>query len=142
MALSGRVYLDANAFIFYGEQHPAYAKRIQNVFKAAEAGHLTIVTSQFTLMEVLVRPYQLADQPLILDYERLLTPRAELETCAIDWVVLKRAAELRATLKIKTPDAIHVAAAEITNCATVLSEDHGLRVSSSLALARISALPP
>ncbi len=142
MIVAGRVYLDANAFIYYGEQYPALAGRLNRVFRSAEAGQVTIVTSDLTLLEVLVRPIQAANVALVRAYEELLTPRVELERIAIGVDVLRRAAELRAALGLRTPDAIHVATAGLSGCISILSEDHRLKVPAELAIVRISDLAP
>jgi predicted nucleic acid-binding protein len=60
--LGQRVYTDANLVIYAVEGFAAYLDQIRALMTAMNAGEITIVTSELTLAEVLVKP--LKDQNL------------------------------------------------------------------------------
>ncbi|MGQ9659361.1 MAG: type II toxin-antitoxin system VapC family toxin [Thermochromatium sp.] len=69
-----------------------------------------IVTSDLTLLEVLVKPRQAADVARQNTYRELLDA-PEVERLPLTTEVLEQAARLQAATGIKTPDAIHAASA-------------------------------
>ena len=78
---------------------------------AVEAGQVELVTSELTVLEVLVRPLRLGDTSLVDRYEGFFRqPNVRLISVSLD--ILRAAARLRATVtKLRTPDAIHAASA-------------------------------
>ncbi|PZO22498.1 MAG: hypothetical protein DCF25_02530 [Leptolyngbya foveolarum] len=54
-----RIYLDSNIWIYALENVPEYSSLLVALFELAENGSLTIITSELTLSEVLVRPMAL-----------------------------------------------------------------------------------
>lgn len=55
--------------------------------------------------------------------------------------ILRRAAHLRATTKLKTPDALHAATALEAGCVLFVSNDLGFRSVPNLPLVILSDLP-
>ena len=53
---SGLVYLDANSIIYSVEKHPDYWPLLEPIWRAAKGKTIEIVSSDLTLMEVLVGP--------------------------------------------------------------------------------------
>ena len=95
------------------------------------AGRLTVVTSELTLMEVLVGAYRADDLVLEGDYRRTLGDPA-VRLISIGQDVLGLAAKLRAGRgALRTPDAIHVATASLAGCGTFVTNDKALRTSFS-----------
>lgn len=84
------VYVDANAFILFGEGHTELAPRLRSLFSDMAAGALEIVTSDLTLAEVLVGPFKKARPELAFAYERLLSPRAHFARAPITTGILRR----------------------------------------------------
>ena len=74
-------------------------------------------------MEVLVVPYRTGNISLADRYEALLTRSRGLRFIDVDRPLLKAAAQLRAALRLKPPDAIQVAAAMVANCSSLLTND-------------------
>ncbi|MDY6783451.1 MAG: PIN domain-containing protein [Cyanobacteriota bacterium] len=83
-----------------------------------------IISSELTLMEALVLPLRNRNRLLIDTYEQLF---ARVELVPISQTLLKRAAQLRATTRLKTPDAIHAATAQSSGCTLFLTNDRGFR---------------
>jgi len=55
---SGTVYLDANCFIYSIERIDPFRAILDTIWQAVSIGHITVVTSELTLLEVLVKPLQ------------------------------------------------------------------------------------
>ena len=68
---SGLVYADTQAVIYSVETHAPYWSLLQPLWQAAQAGSITIVSSELTLMETLVGPLRNGDTLLLTAYEQL-----------------------------------------------------------------------
>jgi predicted nucleic acid-binding protein len=119
------VYVDTAPVIYTLEPHPDYSSRLQPLWEKLHANKITIVSSELLWLETLVLPMKKQNQALIELYTELLTDNIQL--IAIDESILKRAAQLRSTSSLKTPDAIHAATAINYGCTLFLTNDAGLR---------------
>lgn len=122
----GPVALDTAVFIYFIEEHPQFLPVVEPVFVAIDGGSLAGVTSGLTLLETLVVPYRAGDAPLAERYEALLTRSRGMRLVDLDRALLRSAARLRATIRLKTPDALQFAAALASNCSTYLTNDRDL----------------
>jgi len=129
----GVVYLDANSIIYTIEGIEPYLTALDLLWDAVQARTLTVITSDLTLLEVLVGPLKKGDQELEADYHALLQHSQGVQLNPISHEVLEHAASLRATAGLKTPDAIHAATALIAHC--------GLFVTNDSAFKRVPGLP-
>jgi predicted nucleic acid-binding protein len=134
---SGPVALDTQIFIYFIEEDGRYLPLIKPLFEAIDAGDLLAVTSGLSLMEVLVVPYRLGNAALADRYESLLTRSRGLRFIEVDRPLLKAAAQLRATFKLKPPDAIQVAAALVGNCTSFLTNDRRIRAVPGLKILQV-----
>ncbi|WP_298609926.1 PIN domain-containing protein [uncultured Thiothrix sp.] len=132
MIASRKIYLDSNIFMYALEGHELYAGVLQQLFHYIASEQIAVYTSDLTLAECLVMPLKLANQPLADLYKMHLTSHAGLECLALSREVLMQAAQLRADLNIKLPDAIHVASALLSECDSLLTNDRGLRAPAHL----------
>lgn len=130
---SGLVYLDANPIIYTVEKHPVYGPLLQLIWLAAQAKTIEVVSSDLALMETLILPLKNGNKTLEQAYERALLG-TELRLLPITQTILRRAAQLRATTKLKTPDALHAATALETGCVLFVSNDAGFRGVAGLPL--------
>ncbi len=105
------VALDTSAFIYFVERHPRYYPVCESIFGNIEAGHIKASTSTLTMLEILVQPYQLKKDDLVLKFYALLTTYPHLSWVPMTLDVADRAAQLRAEYRLKTPDAIQAASA-------------------------------
>jgi predicted nucleic acid-binding protein len=98
------------------------------------------VISDLVRMECLVGPLRTADQI------RLLAFRSFFSDCSVVTLhpdVLERAAELRASTRLQTADAIHLAAAVYWGCDALLTNDRAFQVSQApIELLRLAADQP
>lgn len=82
-------------------------------------------------METLVGPLKSGDAALAHAYEQLFQ-QARTRLLPITHAVLREAARLRSTTKLKTPDALHLATAQGAGCALFITNDGGFRSVASL----------
>lgn len=123
----GPAALDTPIFIYFIEEDRRYLPLIKPLFEAIDRGDLSAVTSGLSLMEVLVAPYRSGNSALADRYESLLTHSRGLRFIEVDRRLLKVAAQLRATCKLKPPDAIQVASALVGDCQSFLTNDRRIR---------------
>lgn len=130
---SGTIYADAQIAIYSVDGHPVYAPLCESLWDAADAGTITVVSSELTLMETLVGPLRNKDASLAARRENLWR-RDNVSLSPISLDILREAARLRAAVPaLRTPDAIHAATALVLGCALFVTNDTGFR--------RIPALP-
>lgn len=122
----GSVCLDTSVFIYFIEEDEKYIDIVTPVFEAIDSGHLLAVTSGITLLETLVVPLRNNDIMLAEKYEQVVSESNGLKCLSLDRALLRHAAQLRATLGIKTPDALQIAAALVENCSTFVTNDRRL----------------
>ena len=140
LALSDRVYLDTNIFIYALEGYSAFRPVLTTLFEALDQKALTAVTSELTLAEALVKP--LLDQHAEREaaYLQLLQSTASLMVVPVSREVLIAAAHLRAESNLKLPDAIHVATAQLTACTYFLTNDSRIPSLPDLVIRQLSEL--
>ena len=134
----GPVALDTSIFIYFIEEHPTYLPRVLPLFRAAEQGVLTIVTSALTLLEVLVVPYRRGSDALAQRYEELLTRSCSVRLVEIGRDQLRIAARLRATTGVRTPDALQLSAALAAGCSAFFTNDRRLPAVPGLRIVTLS----
>ena len=134
----GPVALDAAAFIYFIEENRDYLPLVEPVFAAIAGGAIDAVTSELTLLEVLVVPYRKKNVDLAAQYEALLSGSLGLSLVPVSRGVLRNAARIRATTGLKTPDAIQFATALSANCTAIVSNDRDFRSVSGLRYLRLS----
>ena len=140
---SGRLALDTAVFIYYIEEHPDFLPLIAPLFEQADRGERELVTSAVTLLEVLVVPYRAGDLMLAERYEALLTGSRGLHLVGLDPPQLRAAARLRAMYRVRTPDALQLAAALSHRCATFVTNDRDLPEVPGLRIVQLrDHLPP
>ena len=139
----GQVYLDAQGFIYSVEQHPVYQPLLRPLWTEVQSGAITVVTSELTILETLVKPLKVSDLALVVRYEQFLQEPGILLT-AVTPAVLKEAARLRANYNsLRTPDAIHAATALLSACSLFITNDLRLRsLAGSIPLAMLQDLLP
>jgi predicted nucleic acid-binding protein len=56
-----RVYLDTNIWIYASEGYPPFIYNLSQLFQSIDQGNLNAVTSELSLAEALVKPFQNQD---------------------------------------------------------------------------------
>jgi predicted nucleic acid-binding protein len=106
---------------------------LQPLWLAAQAKTIEVVSSELALMETLVGPLKTGNTTLERQYEQALLG-TDMRLIPITQVILREAARLRATTKLRTPDALHAATAQQAGCALFVTNDVGFRGLTSLPL--------
>jgi predicted nucleic acid-binding protein len=135
---SGTVYVDTNAVIYRVERIEPYLSASAPLWDALDAGLASVVTSELTLLEVLVKPLRDGNSTLASLYRTVLLGTAGLTSVPITRSILEAAAQLRAGSQLKTPDAIHAATALQQGSSLFVSNDAGFRRVAGLTVAVLS----
>jgi predicted nucleic acid-binding protein len=117
------VGLDTSIFIYHLEDHPRYSPLTEIIFNALERGISNGVTSYLTLMEILVKPKTEGLLQVARDYEYYLTTFPNLTFYEIGLEIARKASDLRAAERIKSPDAIQLATALLCGASAFLTND-------------------
>jgi predicted nucleic acid-binding protein len=128
-ALAGiqRLCIETAPFIYFVERHPTYADRMRAVFKLLDDGLFAGVTSTVTLTEVLMKPIRASDKALEKAYRELLLNTRNMEIEPISVAIAEKAAELRASYNLRTPDALQLATGILSSCQGFLTNDKKLQ---------------
>lgn len=138
--LGKRVYLDANVFIYALEGFADYEAVCRELLAALDAGAFAGVTSELTVAEVLVHPLMHGATEIADAYRTVLYESPHLKLAPIDRNILEASAALRAGLRMRLPDAIHVATAAASACSVLLTGDKAMRAPAGLALVTLAEL--
>ncbi|MHC5745762.1 MAG: type II toxin-antitoxin system VapC family toxin [Nostoc sp.] len=123
---SGSIYIDTSVAIYTIEGNPDYYSILRQLWSKFYTGDIQIISSELILMEVLVVPLRNGNNSLVADYEELLLS-SQVQLIPISQLLLRQAANLRATNNLKTPDAIHAATALSVNSNQFITNDKGFR---------------
>lgn len=128
-ALAGvtRLGFDTSPVIYFVEAHPRYDALLTEVFQRVADGAFVGITSVITLSEVLVHPLRRGNTSLEQEYRDLLLRSDHFATHSIDPAIAARAAQLRASYGLRTPDALQLAAARAAGCEAFLTNDAALQ---------------
>jgi len=136
----GPVALDTAVFIYFIEEHPKHLETVEPIFQAIASGRLEAITSTLTLLEVLVAPYRAGNIDLAQRYEAVLTRTRGLLMVELERPVLRLAAQLRARSRVKTPDALQLAAGLARRCTAFVTGDRRLPDVPGLRVVRLAEL--
>jgi predicted nucleic acid-binding protein len=124
---SGTVYVDTQIIVYTVESHPIFAPHLRQLWAAVNSGAIAVVTSDLTLLEMLIHPLRHNDQRLIATLDAFVA-QPGITLAAISPQILRAAAAMRAAVqRSRTPDAIHAATAQVRGCNAFLTNDAGLR---------------
>jgi uncharacterized protein len=117
-----RAYLDSCVIIYLVEEHPIYAPMLEAHLQQTPI--VTLAFSALSEMECLVMPLRNSNQVLIDKFHDWFN---QAKSLPLERDVYQRAAEMRAYhLNLKTPDAIHLAAAQHHGCTEFWTNDDRL----------------
>ncbi len=119
-----KVCLDANCVIYLIEKNPLWGPKIVARLASAKAAGDTLAVSDLVRSECLIGPLNAGDAAVLADYQRFFSS-STVEMLPMTAAVCERAAEIRvaSSLKIKLPDALHLAAALEHGCGLFLTND-------------------
>lgn len=111
--------LDSAPIIYIFEKHPKFAPRFRPFFVAQKEGRLRFAVTPITIAEVLTGPLQ-ADEALMERYRAALV---SWQFVAFTVEIAQGAARLRASHRLKLPDALQAASALAVNAAALVTSD-------------------
>ena len=129
---NGLVYLDANGLIYSVERVEPYRTLLEPMWREAQNGNLTIVSSPVLVIEALVKPLRDGNAEIETQYRELFASNA-VRLLDASYQVFEDAARLRAQTRLKVPDALHAATALQASCALFVTNDTDFR--------RVTGLP-
>jgi predicted nucleic acid-binding protein len=125
--------LDSAPIIYVLEQHPHFAARFLPLFRAQAAAQVSFAVSTITIAEVLTGPLQMGDEALARRYRTVLE---SWQVVPLDSAIAESAARLRASLRLKLPDAVQLASALAINADALVTHDRNFSGVRSLRIIR------
>ncbi len=121
-----RVYFDSNMAIYFVERHPTYFPQlIQHLLDATGNARVTCVTSDLVRLEARLLPMRQNENKLLALYDEFFDA-SDTTGMAFNKTVFDAATQLRAQHGLKTPDALHLAAALNAGCDEFWTNDQRL----------------
>ena len=121
--------VDSAPIIYFLESHPAWGPRFKPVFEAHAAARVRFAVTTVTVAEVLTGPLQAGDEALARRYRAILE---SWQCIDLDVGIAESAARLRASLRLKLPDAVQAASALAVNAAALVTHDRDFSKVKSL----------
>lgn len=112
--------MDTAPIVYFLENHPQLASRFKPVFDAHAEGRVRFSVTTITVAEVLTGPLQSGDEALARRYRAILESWQCIE---LDVGIAESAARLRASLRLRLPDAVQAASALAINAAALVTHD-------------------
>ncbi len=122
-----RLYIETTPLIYYVEANPTYVTKMDAILKVVENGPFEVCSAVITLTEVLVHPLREGNAALAQQYRDILVNNSDFELLPITIHIAEAAADLRARYGLRTPDALHIAAAISAGCDTFLTNDSSFK---------------
>ncbi len=120
-----RIYWDTMLFVYWLEDHPVNAKRIQHILTRMKEREDELFTSAFTLGEVLVGVYKQQAVGIARQIQEMFrSPSVSVLPFTIE--TAERYAAIRATSSVSPADAIHLACAAEAHIDLFLTNDADL----------------
>ena len=128
---NGPIYLDTSGFIYTVERVEPYYSLLEPMWRQAQAGQFVVAGSDITILETLVWPLRRGDAFLEAMFRDTFNAN-EVWVVPITRLVWGEATRVRAETGLKTPDALHVAAATYAGCSLFVTNDTDFRRVSDL----------
>jgi uncharacterized protein len=120
-----RIYWDSMIFIYLLEGNPAFAPRVKTILERMKSRGDRLLTSVFTVGEVLTGPRRLGAQDVATKIKQWFES-GSVELLPFDLDTADRYSSLRATGKMKQADAIQLATASVAGVDAFLTNDKEL----------------
>jgi predicted nucleic acid-binding protein len=121
--------MDSAPIIYFLESHPTWGPRFKPVFEAHAAARVRFAITTVTVAEVMTGPLQAGDEALARRYRAILE---SWQCIDLDVGIAESAARLRASLRLKLPDAVQAASALAVNAAALVTHDRDFSKVKSL----------
>ena len=126
-----RVSLDTNVVIYELEEVWPYLGLARELFRLMERGRIIGTVSTVVEAEVLVKPLRERDRSTLEKAELFFKDSPNLVVRSVDRPIARRAALVRASSRLRLPDAIVVATALEDRCDALIGNDASMAHSTS-----------
>ena len=140
VALGRRTYLDANLYIYLFEGVPVYRRLMADLVGEIDQQDVSVIASELILVEILPGPVREGQRGLVANYLELMQRTPRFTLVQVDLRVIERAVQLRAGLRLRSMDALHLATALVHGCETFLTNDERLAVPDGIRLVTLKDL--
>ena len=130
-----RLLIDTAPIVYALEGHP-FATPFMPIFTGIQEGAYVAVVTPITMAEVLVGPLRHGKKKLAERYRRALSTKPGWEWCDFDDTLCAHAAELRATTKLKLPDALQAAATTYSGSFALITHNRDFSLLKELRIYR------
>jgi predicted nucleic acid-binding protein len=120
-----RIFWDTNLFIYLLEENPAFVKAVFHLREKMLARGDELITSTFTLAEVLIKPVEKGDSKLAEKY-RALFSQPEITLRDFDRTAADHYSHIRQDRSIRPADAIQLACAATAEVDLFVTNDERL----------------
>lgn len=114
------VLLDSAPIVYFLEKHPQFAPIFRPLFEAHAEGRVQFAVTTISIAEVLTGPLQAGNEALAERYRAVLE---SWQVVDLNADIAENAARLRASLRLKLPDAVQVASALAINADALVTHD-------------------
>jgi len=118
-----RLALDTSVFIYQLEANTRYLGLTNSIFSWIEESNATAATSTITMTELLAQPYRDLDELRVNQIYGLLSTYPNLAWVAPNLEIADLAARLRASHRLRTPDALQAATAIYSRSTLLITND-------------------
>ena len=118
-----RVYFDTNPIIYYLQQDQPFYKVVCPLFEDMAIGNFQAYTSEFTLTEMLIKPFKENATQLIQDIKDLLLDPELFTLTKTHRELFIKSAELGGVYGLRSADAIHFVSAIENHCHYFVTND-------------------
>jgi predicted nucleic acid-binding protein len=120
------VALDTVSIVYFLEKHPVHFQTAKDLFSRIEGGEIIGLISSLVFAELLVPAYRDGQTALADAIVKILLNFPNLATYPLTPEISQKAAEIRATHNLRTPDAIHLATALAGKADCFITNDRAL----------------
>lgn len=117
------LFLDTMVFSYHLGDHPVYASLTALILRRVEQNVVSALTTTVTLAEVLTRPAQVGNRDAVADYRLYLANFPNLRIVPLDLALAERVAWVRAETRLRMPDAVQIAAAQLHGADCIITND-------------------
>ncbi|MEQ1581234.1 MAG: type II toxin-antitoxin system VapC family toxin [Steroidobacteraceae bacterium] len=125
--------VDSAPVIYFLEDRPKLTERFKPLFEGHGAGDFRFAITTVAIAEVLTGPLQSGNEALAKRYRAVLN---SWHVVSLDLDIAESAARLRATLRLKLPDAVQAASALAINADALVTHDRDFSRVSTLRVIR------
>ena len=127
------IYCDSGILIYWLDQVGPFHLRAESRMLALHNAGDHVAVSDLTRLECRVGALKRRDAAVLKVFDDFFA-RSDVQLVPMTAAVFDRAAQLRADLNVKTPDALHLAAAIEAGCDCFLSNDHRLSKCTAITI--------